>query len=96
MRNLICLSAGFALTLSLTSAAVALPNQKNSQPIEFFRGVGDNGSHYGQATGTSGGSAPTAVPAPAQSRATAVHKTTQPIEFFRGVGDNGSHFGVTN
>jgi hypothetical protein len=96
MRNAISLAVGFALTLSSTLTAVALSSQKSSQPIEFFRGVGDNGSHYDQTVGTSGASTPAATPAPAPTRAPALNKTSQPIEFFRGVGDNGSHYGATN
>jgi hypothetical protein len=96
MRNAFRLGVGLVLSLSSTSVAFALPTQKSSQPIEFFRGVGDNGSHYGQTTDTT--SATRAAPGQARAPAPApiAKQTSQPIEFFRGVGDNGSHYGAAN
>lgn len=95
MRTALYIGSGLALSLSMASGALALSSQTSSQPIEFFRGVGDNGSHYGQVIGTSSATAApvqTHTPAPAPN----VKKTSQPIEFFRGVGDNGSHYGAIN
>ena len=90
MRMSFCLAIGTLSAVLVSSVAFAQTAKKNPEPIEFFRAVGDNGSHYGSTPDTAPGGVVTAQ-TPAPPPASSGHKIKEPIEFYRAVGDNGSH-----
>jgi hypothetical protein len=88
MRMTLTAAFGVASALVLSSAAFAQTVNRMPEPVESFRAVGDNGSHWGRTPDTTTGKV---VVAPAPRPLAQHKKITQPIESFRAVGDNGTH-----
>jgi hypothetical protein len=88
MRIALTAALGVVSTLVLTSAAFAQTINRMPEPVESFRAVGDNGSHWGRTPDTASG---TVVVTPAPRPLAQHRKIPEPIESYRAVGDNGSH-----